>query len=476
LHYTNNVFISECGFSDLFNEEELSNALNISYTNLSSISEDNFLAFLTQQKINEKDKNSISTQITEDDFYYLNNSFDNNNKNSQNFSTSKSIEKKFREIDEKYQKIASNNFDPNSNNNDPKNISNAKNLFDCLMPAKSLEEKMLKYSRELEAKYKTDLDREILHLKEIELSSIRIEENKKYLKKLEEIRNEYEEEYTQKYENFRKRESDFSLKISNKEKEMEINQFETRQKYLNQIETLKLKQEELKIKYENDLNLLYIKEEKVNIKEKDLNDLREKSAKKIQDEIENFKNDFIKNFEKEKAELHKNKLHLEEIQMKANLKNEEFLRLENSNKNFIEENKLFKEDIKKLEILNREYKSDLNSLRDELRILAGNEKRNSDITNLKLTENESLKTENKILKENIFTLKQINEDRKSDQGIIIDDLRNQIKENTKQFNKLKEDLENENMKLRKEINALEMNKGKNMITLGKNNKIFFLLF
>lgn len=456
LHYTNNVFISECGFSDLFNEEELSKTLNISYSNLDAIKEDNFLAFLTQQKLNAKETNSISTQISEDDLGFSGN-FPGEN-SSKNFSTSKNIEKKFREIDEKYQNSL---YLENFNNNNSNNPNNNKNIFECLMPAKSLEEKMLKYSRELEAKYKSDLDREILRLKEIELSNIRIEENKKYLKKLEDIRNEYEEEYTKKYEYLRKRENDFSIKISNKEKEFEINQHETRQKYLNQIDSLKLKQEELKIKYENDLNLLNIKEEKVNLREKDLNELREKSAKKIQEEIENFKSDFIKNFENEKAEMHKNKLRLEEIELKNNLKNEEFVRLQNSNKNFSEENKLQKSDIKNLESINREYKEDLNSLREELRILASNEKRNSDLTNLKLTENESLKTENKILKENILSLKQINEDRKSDQGVILEDLKSQMKENTRQFNKIKEDLENENMKLRKEINELEMHKGKN---------------
>jgi hypothetical protein len=102
LTYTNNVFISECGFSELLNEEELSNSLNITYTNLESIYEDNFLAFLIKQKIYAKEKNSISTQITEEDLSYLYNSHDNLRKN---LSNSKMIEKKFQEIDQKYRKI-----------------------------------------------------------------------------------------------------------------------------------------------------------------------------------------------------------------------------------------------------------------------------------------------------------------------------------------------------------------------------------
>jgi hypothetical protein len=345
-----------------------------------------------------------------------------------------------------------------SNNNS--NSNETKNFFESLIPSKTLEEKMLKYSKELEEKYRTDLEREISHIKEVNFSEIRIEENKKYMKKLEEIRNEYEEEYSKKYEHLRKRESDLAIKFSNKEKEIEINNYEIRQKYLNQIEVLKLKQEELKLKYENDLNLLNMQKEKISLKENELNDLREKSTKINYEDMENFKSNYTKNFEKEKSEFNKCKLILEENEYKAKINKEEIQNLQNSNKNFIEENKLYKEDIKKLENENREYQKDLFSLKEEIKKLTNNAKFNNDDNNIKLNNYEKLKTENQILKENIYSLKIINEDLKSDQGIIIKDLKNQIQENTKHFNKIKEDLEDENIKLRKEINQYELNKCK----------------
>lgn len=48
--------------------------------------------------------------------------------------------------------------------------------LDRIMPHKSLEEKMIKFRRECEAKFKEDLDNEISRLKNFELSKIRMEE------------------------------------------------------------------------------------------------------------------------------------------------------------------------------------------------------------------------------------------------------------------------------------------------------------
>ena len=60
-------------------------------------------------------------------------------------------------------------------------------------PFKSLEERMMKYKRECDAKYKDDLEKEINRLKEFELSKLRLEEAQKYRKKMEEFTTEMQE-------------------------------------------------------------------------------------------------------------------------------------------------------------------------------------------------------------------------------------------------------------------------------------------
>jgi hypothetical protein len=49
-----------------------------------------------------------------------------------------------------------------------------------VLPFKSLEERMMKYKRECDAKYKEDLEGEIRRLKDFEMSKIRMEEAQKY--------------------------------------------------------------------------------------------------------------------------------------------------------------------------------------------------------------------------------------------------------------------------------------------------------
>ena len=55
-------------------------------------------------------------------------------------------------------------------------------------PFKSLEQRMLKYKQECEARFQNDLQSEIKRLKEFEVSRIRIEEAAKYRDKMEAFR------------------------------------------------------------------------------------------------------------------------------------------------------------------------------------------------------------------------------------------------------------------------------------------------
>lgn len=60
------------------------------------------------------------------------------------------------------------------------------------MPFKTLEERMLKYKKEVDQKAREDLESEIRRLKEFEMSKLRIEEAQKYRQKLQEYRDELE--------------------------------------------------------------------------------------------------------------------------------------------------------------------------------------------------------------------------------------------------------------------------------------------
>ena len=101
-----------------------------------------------------------------------------------------------------------------------------------LMPLKALEERMVKYKRELESKYANDLDSEVRRLKEFEMSKLRIEEAQKYRQKIQEYRDELETLQGNKLRELKLRESEAWERIKNRERDLDKQAFEVRQRQL----------------------------------------------------------------------------------------------------------------------------------------------------------------------------------------------------------------------------------------------------
>jgi len=99
---------------------------------------------------------------------------------------------------------------------------------DRLVPFKTLEERMLKYKREIELKAKEDLESEIRRLKEFEMSKLRIEEAQKYRLKIQEYRDELEALQQEKLRELKMRESEAWERIKNRERDLDKTAFEIR--------------------------------------------------------------------------------------------------------------------------------------------------------------------------------------------------------------------------------------------------------
>ena len=113
---------------------------------------------------------------------------------------------------------------------------------------KLLVENINKYKKEIDKKNKEELKKEIEKFKSNELSKMRMEENEKYLIKLEELRNDFENEYKKKYEELK------NLQKSMEERESKLaNDYE--EKY-NQLRTqYEGKEKDLDNKYKNDMDV-----------------------------------------------------------------------------------------------------------------------------------------------------------------------------------------------------------------------------
>ena len=76
------------------------------------------------------------------------------------------------------------------------------------MPFKTLEERMMKYKREMDNKYQDDLQREMQRLRDFEVSKIRMEEAQKYRNKLSDFTEEMEKLHLEKVKELKHREHD----------------------------------------------------------------------------------------------------------------------------------------------------------------------------------------------------------------------------------------------------------------------------
>ena len=198
------------------------------------------------------------------------------------------LEKELKKIDEKYNKML--------------------DIEKVLPFNKSNEKKFLEYKEECDNKYKEDLKNEIERFKNIELSNMRMEENKKYIEKIEQIRQEYETVYEKKYEEIKNMKKILDEKEKMIEKEQDKKSIENNELILSQLKKIR-EDNDLKVsQYINDINKLT--NEKM-ILEQTIQDLKEKFDTELQTQISKIKNNYLeqltteRNILKEESEREK---------------------------------------------------------------------------------------------------------------------------------------------------------------------------
>ena len=162
------------------------------------------------------------------------------------------LEKELKKIDEKYNKMLD---------------------MDKILPfGKSNEKKFLEFKEECENKYKEDLKNEMERFKNIELSNMRMEENKKYLEKIEKIREEYESTYEKKYEEIKNMKEILNEKEKMIEKEQGKKSLENNELIISQLRKIREDNDQRISQYINEINKL---NNEKNILEQTIEDLKE---------------------------------------------------------------------------------------------------------------------------------------------------------------------------------------------------------
>ena len=164
--------------SQILNINNNEDEMNYNYTNnlFSETLNTTYLNYLINSKTNiNKTSKGVQTILTNEN----NNGENLSSKNTfmdSNIDLYEDIKEKLNKIDEKYNKKISdtNAFSPQKNN---------------------FVSKFDRYKKELNEKYKEDMQNEIDRIKTMEIGKVIIEQNHKYLEKIEKIRKEYEEKY-----------------------------------------------------------------------------------------------------------------------------------------------------------------------------------------------------------------------------------------------------------------------------------------
>ena len=338
--------------SQILNINNNEDDMNYNYTNnlFSETLNTTYLNYLINSKTNiNKTNKGVQTILANE-----NNNGDNlSSKNT--FMDSKidlyeDINEKLNKIDEKYNKKISdtNAFSPQKNN---------------------FVSKFDRYKKELNEKYKEDMQNEIDRIKTMEVGKVIIEQNHKYLEKIEKIRKEYEEKYeiknnelNQKIKVLKEKENKLQTEYVEKTKEL-ISQYQQK------LENLSKKEDAFNQKCIKEFN--YLKEQKnaldkkdreLFILKKDYDKESQKEVNKIKVEFKNiYKQQLQKIYDEKEKEIEELNNEIKLIKITNNLNASLKLDSNKTNEQCLKNLLDIKEKLSKLKSENKEKKAEINT-------------------------------------------------------------------------------------------------------------------
>ena len=338
--------------SQILNINNNEDEMNYNYTNnlFSETLNTTYLNYLINSKTNiNKTNKGVQTILTNE-----NNNGDNlSSKNTfmdSNIDLYEDINEKLNKIDEKYNKKISdtNAFSPQKNN---------------------FVSKFDRYKKELNEKYKEDMQNEIDRIKTMEVGKVIIEQNHKYLEKIEKIRKEYEEKYeiknnelNQKIKVLKEKENKLQTEYVEKTKEL-ISQYQQK------LENLSKKEDAFNQKCIKEFN--YLKEQKnaldkkdreLFILKKDYDKELQKEVNKIKDEFKNiYKQQLQKIYDEKEKEIEELNNEIKLIKITNNLNASLKLDSNKTNEQCLKNLLDMKEKLSKLKSENKEKKAEINN-------------------------------------------------------------------------------------------------------------------
>lgn len=111
------------------------------------------------------------------------------------------------------------------------------------LPVKSIEEKMLSFERDCEARYRRDLELQVQYVRENEITKMKLEEKRNARIELDILRSELENEYQKRLQIHHERELDLNRRFDEKDRQFQQSLYDARQVMQQQIDDLRAKEQ-----------------------------------------------------------------------------------------------------------------------------------------------------------------------------------------------------------------------------------------
>ncbi|KAM9341990.1 centriole and centriolar satellite protein ofd1 isoform 2-T2 [Pholidichthys leucotaenia] len=192
----------------------------------------------------------------------------------------------------------------------------------------SFQSKLSSYRKETKAQLEAEMNTKLQHFKDVEIAKVRLEENSKFSKEFDKLRQELERTYELKAKALMDREKNAIDRLQKQQEIEEKNIYMQRQSVLKEIETLRTRENEMRMRMETFEKTCQIHEEKVRTAEELLR-RRELAMKTMEDTYDQrlknelsryqleLKAEFIERTEKLRESENRNKVETARIQKES---------------------------------------------------------------------------------------------------------------------------------------------------------------
>ncbi|OMJ86729.1 hypothetical protein SteCoe_11663 [Stentor coeruleus] len=296
----------------------------------------------------------------------------------------------------------------------PRNgLENRLEMLDCEFLNKTrgfnegnIEERMAKYRKESDERVRIEINAELVRIREVEISTVRIEEASKYRQQLQKVRSEQEEFWQNQIESLKNREKELRERIQIREKDLEVREYRQKQDFEKSLDILKNKENDLKRSAELELEAAQLqkrsweqKKIEVENKLKDIENFKVSMINKAQEDFNHFKRKFEADFDDEKRRVYNEK---HELQVIKETLNQELNRIKDSENRFKAQGQELLEVHKKFDLIKEEYEKVLKEMgrsKEELRLVTETSRRDLDLLTFKDQELNAVRNECKAYRE-----------------------------------------------------------------------------